>query len=59
MSCPYPAAVGQTSIAECMIVGRLGRCALVQDEGLVLLASWGQFLGLLVLLGYFLLRRHT
>ncbi|MEV1243270.1 hypothetical protein [Nonomuraea sp. NPDC049750] len=42
-----------------MIVRRLGRCTLVQDEGLVLLAAWGQFLVLLVLLGYFLLRRRT
>lgn len=59
MRCPYPAALGQTSVAGCMIVGPLGRCTLVQDEGLVLLAAWGQFLVLLVLLGYFLLRRHT
>lgn len=31
----------------------------VKDEGLVLLAAWGQLIGLLALLGYFLLSRHS
>ncbi|SPL99503.1 unnamed protein product [[Actinomadura] parvosata subsp. kistnae] len=36
-----------------------GQFTVVMDEGLVLLMAWGQFLALLVVLGYVLLRRQS
>jgi hypothetical protein len=37
----------------------LGSLTVMTDEGLVLLLAWGQFLVLLCVLGYFLLRRRV
>jgi hypothetical protein len=36
-----------------------GSLTVMTDEGLVLLLAWGQFLVLLGILGYFLLRRRV